>query len=81
MAVCAVILFAPAIAHAQATSDIVTDIQQYDNGGIYEGEFRNGVQHGQGTYRLPNGYEYTGSWVDGEISGQGRAVFLDQSIY
>ena len=56
MAVCAVILFAPAIAHAQATGDIVTDIQQYDNGGIYEGEFRNGVQHGQGTYRLPNGY-------------------------
>ena len=35
------------------------DIQQYDNGGIYEGEFRNGVQHGTGTYRLPNGLRNT----------------------
>lgn len=40
--------------------------KQYDDGGIYEGEFRNGVQHGQGTYTLPNGYEYTGAWVDGD---------------
>jgi hypothetical protein len=57
------------------------DIQQYDNGGIYEGEFRNGVQHGTGTYRLPNGYEYTGEWVDGEIRGQGVARFPDGSVY
>ena len=32
-------------------------------------------QHGTGTYRLPNGYEYTGDWVDGEIRGQGVARF------
>ncbi len=77
---------APADAAPQAQAEVeavplVTDIQQYDNGGIYEGEFRNGVQHGQGTYRLPNGYQYTGEWVDGEIRGQGRATFPDGSIY
>jgi ATP-dependent protease ClpP protease subunit len=60
---------------------LYTDIQQYDNGGIYEGQFHNGVQHGQGTYRLPNGYEYIGAWVDGEIRGQGSATFPDGSIY
>ncbi|MEL6425456.1 MAG: 2-isopropylmalate synthase, partial [Pseudomonadota bacterium] len=46
-----------------------------DTGGVYEGEFKDGLQHGQGTYRLPNGYEYTGNWVDGRIEGQGTARF------
>ena len=32
---------------AAQTSDIV--IKQYDDGGIYEGTFRNGLQHGTGT--------------------------------
>ena len=40
--------------------DTRVDIQQYDNGGIYEGgSSRNGVQHGTGTYRLPNGFTNT----------------------
>ena len=66
-------------AWAQDSGEI--EIHQYEGGGIYEGTFRGGVQHGTGTYRLPNGYEYTGEWVDGEIRGQGRAVFPDGSIY
>ena len=37
--------------------------KEYDNGGVYEGGFLDGRQHGRGTYRLPNGYEYTGDWV------------------
>ena len=44
--------------------------KQYDDGGVYEGTFLNGLQHGTGTYRLPNGYEYTGDWVEGEIRGE-----------
>jgi hypothetical protein len=31
------------------------ETKQYEDGGIYEGQFLNGRQHGQGTYRLPNG--------------------------
>ena len=44
------------------------DIQtkQYEDGGIYEGTFKNGLQHGSGTYTLPNGYEYSGEWRDGD---------------
>ena len=26
-------------------------------GGVYEGTFKGGLQHGTGTYKLPNGYE------------------------
>jgi len=55
--------------------------KQFDNGGVYEGAFRNGLQHGQGTFRMPNGYEYTGDWVDGEIVGQGVARFANGSVY
>ncbi|MBV1926487.1 MAG: 2-isopropylmalate synthase, partial [Rhodobacteraceae bacterium] len=32
--------------------------KQDEIGGTYEGTFRGGLQHGTGTYRLPNGYEY-----------------------
>jgi len=31
----------------------------------FEGEFRNGVKHGQGTYIYPNGSKYVGEWNNG----------------
>ena len=55
--------------------------KQYDDGGVYEGTFKDGVQHGTGTYTLPNGYEYEGAWVDGEIKGKGVARFPNGSVY
>ena len=54
--------------------------KQYDDGGVYEGGFLNGRQHGIGTYRLPNGYEYTGEWFEGEIRGQGVARVVEVLI-
>ena len=39
--------------------------KQYDDGGVYEGTFKDGLQHGTGTYTLPNGYQYAGQWIDG----------------
>ena len=64
------------------TADAQTvQTKQYDDGGVYEGAFLNGKQHGQGTYRLPNGYEYIGDWVAGEIRGTGTARFPNGSIY
>jgi hypothetical protein len=55
--------------------------KQYDDGGVYEGTLKNGLQDGIGTYRLPNGYEYTGAWVSGEILGQGEAHFPNGAVY
>ena len=55
--------------------------KQYDDGGVYEGTLKNGLQDGIGTYRLPNGYEYTGAWVLGEILGQGEAHFPNGAVY
>ena len=66
------------VAWAQS-ANVVT--KQYDDGGIYEGTFKNGLQDGKGTYSLPNGYKYTGDWVEGEIRGQGVAVFPNCLLY
>ena len=56
-------------------------IKQYSNGGIYEGEFLDGKQHGTGKYTSADGYEYSGQWVNGVIEGIGTAKYSDGSIY
>ena len=43
-------------------------LKQYSNGGIYEGEFLNGKQHGQGKYISADGYEYSGQWINGKFN-------------
>ena len=55
-----------ALSSAAFAQDGQISTKQYDDGGVYEGTFKDGLQHGTGTYRLPNGYEYTGDWVGGE---------------
>ncbi|KPU83961.1 hypothetical protein JI58_06635 [Marinosulfonomonas sp. PRT-SC04] len=71
------ILASSTAGYAQNTGAIQT--KQYNDGGIYEGTFLDGKQHGAGIYRLPNGYEYNGEWVAGEIRGQGVAKFPNGS--
>jgi len=57
------------------------DTMQYDDGRVYEGTFKDGQPHGQGTLRTPTGYEYSGTCVDGEIRGDGVARFPNGSVY
>ncbi len=64
---------------AQEAGAVVT--RQNDQGGIYEGTFKDGVQHGVGSYSLPSGFEYTGEWFEGEIKGEGLARYPDGSVY
>ncbi|MDP6250197.1 MAG: hypothetical protein QGH26_05240 [Candidatus Pacebacteria bacterium] len=37
--------------------------------GKYVGEFKDGKQHGQGTYTHASGKKYVGEWKDGEFHG------------
>ncbi|MGL5011849.1 MAG: 2-isopropylmalate synthase, partial [Paracoccaceae bacterium] len=73
----ATLFLAAAPLHAQ--DEVVT--KQYDDGSVYEGTFLNGLQHGTGTYTLPNGFSYTGDWSQGQIVGQGIARYPDGSVY
>ena len=66
-----VIVFITFFASAvMAVSQTSSGKQEYGDGGAYEGEFLNGLPHGNGTYELPNGYRYVGEWFEGEIKPQ-----------
>ena len=47
----------------------------------YEGEFRNDVMHGKGSYTYPSGASYSGDWADGKYSGHGTYQWPDGSFY
>jgi len=49
-------------------------VARYENGLVYEGEFRNAKNHGTGTMTYQDGYQYTGQWQDGLRDGQGVAT-------
>ena len=42
----------------------------------YQGEFRNGLQDGDGVCKYPNGDLYTGRWKEGMRSGKGTLVLM-----
>ena len=46
-----------------------------DNLGTYEGEFRDGKHHGQGTLTWTDGSSYIGQWKEGKHHGQGTITF------
>ena len=77
--VVAVALALAAGAAAQTEGEVIT--KQYEDGSVYSGTFRNGLQNGTGNYKLINGYEYSGDWVDGEIKGNGTARYPNGSVY
>ena len=49
-------------------------------GDIYEGLFKNGLYHGNGTYQdISEGTIYTGNWILGWPEGKGSLKFTDDS--
>mgnify|MGYP006224946407 FL=1 len=48
---------------------------------IYEGEYKDGVYHGQGTMIYSNRDKYVGEWKDGKENGQGTYTYSDGDTY
>ena len=48
--------------------------------GIYEGEFRSGKRHGEGTFDFADGRRFTGSWSKG-LLGQGLLRYPNGDVY
>ncbi|MDY6826232.1 MAG: hypothetical protein SVV67_03510 [Bacillota bacterium] len=46
----------------------------FKDGAVYEGEWRNGRRHGQGTWSRPDGCRYTGEWADDKPNGLGILI-------
>lgn len=53
--------------------------QQMNN--RYQGQWDNGVRHGEGTFYYANGAKYCGSWDVNVKSGEGRYTFEDGKVY
>ena len=52
------------------------------SGGIYTGQMKKGIPHGQGIWILSSkGFEYIGNWRDGKYHGQGAYKFLNGTEY
>ena len=46
-------------------------VAYYDNGDVYDGEWRGGKKEGNGNYTWQNEVRYEGNWVDDAMSGLG----------
>lgn len=55
--------------------------REFTTGDVYEGDFVNGVRHGQGKYHFSNGDMYAGEWCDDEMHGQGRMHYHKGMYY
>ena len=54
----------------------------YDaDGDQYDGEFKDGVRHGQGTSTFVNGDQYDGEWKDNKRHGQGTYSYSSGNQY
>ena len=53
----------------------------YSKGDVYEGQFKNGKQHGEGQIRYANGEEYDGEWFQNSRRGQGKMIFQNGEVY
>ncbi|CAF4353126.1 unnamed protein product, partial [Adineta steineri] len=50
-------------------------------GNRYEGEMKDGKEHGKGHINFANGDKYTGIFVEGNITGQGVYINADGNRY
>ena len=49
--------------------------RDWNDGGMYEGEFLMGKYHGYGRQIWTNGYYQEGNFEDGKMNGQGKSIW------
>ena len=54
---------------------------KYKNGAIYEGDFKDGLPNGKGTFIFANGNKYVGELKDDKFNGQGTFTLASGAQY
>jgi hypothetical protein len=52
----------------------------FPDGSVYNGEYKNGKQHGSGTIIFKDESIYSGTFVDGMLSGTGYLLHKDGTV-
>lgn len=60
---------------------VVKKSYTYKNGAVYNGEWKGGFRHGQGTMKWPDGACYEGNWDFGQPLGKGTFHHTDGDVY
>lgn len=47
-------------------------IYYYANGGVYEGDYKDGMKDGHGVCTYASGEKYEGEWKNNKANGQGN---------
>ena len=53
----------------------------YENGTVYEGEWKNNERHGKGTCTWSDGTKYEGEWQNDKENGQGKCIWANGDRY
>jgi len=51
------------------------------DGGVYQGEIKDGLFHGKGSLKYSDGSYYTGQFKEGVFHGEGKQVLVDGTLY
>lgn len=54
---------------------------KYSNGDFYDGEWANGLKHGQGVYQFNSGEVFEGTWLKDLINGEGVLTKKGGTVY
>eukprot|EP01016_Furgasonia_blochmanni_P000704 TRINITY_DN1020_c0_g1_i10.p1 TRINITY_DN1020_c0_g1~~TRINITY_DN1020_c0_g1_i10.p1 ORF type:complete len:419 (+),score=58.08 TRINITY_DN1020_c0_g1_i10:65-1321(+) len=53
----------------------------FENGAVYEGQWKSGMRHGRGSQYWSDGSVYQGYWRNNLANGKGRLVHADGDVY
>ena len=67
----------PALNHKMQGTGKLT----FQNGDVYEGEFKDGIFHGQGRFTSSQGWTYVGGFHKGMAEGKGTLTTKDKKVY
>lgn len=66
---------------ATSSNKIETIALSYTNGDKFEGEIKNGIREGFGTYYYHNGDKYEGMWLKGKKHGMGTLYYKEGNLF
>ncbi len=66
---------------SSSSNKLINIVKKYEDGSIYEGEWKNGKRDGKGKYTYTNGGIFEGKYKNGKRDGKGKFISSSGSIF